>query len=519
MNKSLTDQNDVDVILLYPKTGVDFGATIAPPHSVLSVAAPLQKKGYKVKIIDQRTDPDWKTHLTQEVQNKPICVGISTMTGTQIFYALEMAKLIRNLTNGNIPIVWGGPHPSILPEQTLKNENVDAVCIGEGDETFLEMVEAYQGGSPLNEVKGIMFKNGSQNVMTPERPLIDVEELLPVPWDLLPDVEKYIHKDFYIKGVKRSLDVGLTSRGCPFKCGFCCSASIRHRKWRARSVEKSLETILGPVKRFNLDSIWIRDDEFYIDRERAYKICEGIVNSGEKIKWYTSGTRVDIFNKATDEQLLMLKKSGAHTLKFGAESGSNRILKLMQKGICQEDTIKANLKAKRVGITPAFALMIGFPTETFDEINQTIDLFLRLKKDNPQAQFEVISPYTAFPGTPLYDVAIKHGLRPPEALEGWIDWLCDEYDLEGRKMPWYNYSERKKIGNIAYMSILSNSIQNAVGGVSNGSVRLLLKALFKPISAFERFKLTRKWYSFAPELDVARYLRKKIFYGTHLSIK
>lgn len=509
MKKSLSEE--VDVILIYPKTGLDFGATISPPHSVLSVAAPLQKAGYNVKIIDQRAEQDWKLKLHDFLERKPICVGISSMTGTQIHFAVEAAKVIRNYTDGKIPIVWGGPHPSILPDQTLESEYVDAICIGEGEITFMEMVDAYQSNKPLKNVQGIAFKDGSRKVFTDKRSLLNVEDLLPVPWELV-DVNKYIHRDFYVKGVTRSLDIGQTSRGCPFQCGFCVSASLRERKWRAASVEKALERIIEPVKRFKLECIWIRDDEFYIDRDRAQEICEGIIKAELNIRWYTSGTRVDIFNKATDEQIKLFKRSGADTLKFGAESGCNRILDLMKKGIRVEDTIQANLKAKRCGIIPAFALMVGFPTETFDEINQTIDLFIRLKKDNPQAQFEVISPYTAFPGTPLYDLALKMGLNPPNTLEGWTDWLCDEYDFEGKKMPWYDYSERIKIGNLAYMSIIANSAHNAIGGVGSNFFRFLLRMCFMPISAFERFKLKRKRYSFAPELQVARFLRKKIFY-------
>lgn len=511
IKSDFSKNEDVDVILVYPRTGVDFGSTVSPPHSVLAVATLILKKGYKVKVIDQRTDPLWKLHLTEYLKRRPICVGISSMTGTQILFAIEAGKIVRKITNGNVPIIWGGPHPSILPEQTLENEYVDVVCIGEGDITFAEIVDSIQSKTGLNNIKGIAFKDGNRVVRTEPRPLLDIEELLPVPWELI-DVDKYIHRDFYIKGVGRSLDIGQTSRGCPYMCGFCVSASLRQRKWRAMSVEKALSRVIDPVKKFNLESIWIRDDEFYINRDRAYEICQGIIKAGLKIKWYTSGTRVNVFNKATDEQIRLLKKSGADTLKFGAESGCNRILELMNKGIRWEDTVEANLKAKRCGIRPAFALMIGFPTETFEEINQTIDLFIRLKNDNDQAQFEVMSPYTPFPGTPLYSLALENGLNPPQTLEGWINWLCDEYDLEGRKMPWFNYAERKKIGNIAYMSILANSIQNAVGGVDGSIKRLLLKAFFKPISGIERFKLKRKWYSFAPELDAARYLRERIFY-------
>lgn len=408
----------------------------------------------------------------------------------------------------------GGVHPSSVPEQTLENNYVDAVCIGEGEETFLEMVEAFAAKRTLDRVKGIAFKNGNKIIVTDPRPLLDVEKLLPVPWELI-DVDKYIHRDFYMKNTRRSLDIGQTSRGCPFDCGFCSSASLRQRKWRAMSVEKSLAHIIEPVKRFNLDSIWIRDDEFYIDRNRAYKICEGIIKSGLKIKWYTSGTRVDVFNRATDDEVIILKKSGANTLKFGAESGSNRILKLMHKGICWEDTVKANLKAKKFGIIPAFSLMVGFPTETFAEINQTIDLFIRLKKDNPQAQFESMPAYTALPKTPLFDLAVKMGLKPPQTLEGWITWLFDEYDFEGTKLPWFSYSERKKIGNLTYTCILANASNNAISGIESNFLRAILRLVFMPIIHYERFKLRKKWYSFSPELDIARYLRKKIFYKSY----
>ena len=99
------------------------------------------------------------------------------------------------------------------------------------------------------------------------------------------ETQKYIHADFYLRGTKRSMDIGQTSRGCPFQCGFCSSATIRQRKWRAMSVEKASELIIGTVKRFDLDSISMTDDEFYIDRKRAYDICSNIVKSGLKIKW------------------------------------------------------------------------------------------------------------------------------------------------------------------------------------------------------------------------------------------
>ena len=114
------------------------------------------------------------------------------MTGTQIHFSIEVAKIIREETGGSVPIVWGGCHPTILPEQTLQSEYVDIVCVGEGDETFLELVEALQRKQPLTDVKGLAYMEGPRYVFTGERPLLDVETLLPTPWELV-DVEAYIH--------------------------------------------------------------------------------------------------------------------------------------------------------------------------------------------------------------------------------------------------------------------------------------------------------------------------------------
>lgn len=505
------------IILIYPKTGMDFGSTVAPPHSLLTIAAPLHEEGYDIEIIDQRVDKDWQRKLIEALSEGAICAGISCMTGTQIHFAIEVAKVIRKSANGKIPIVWGGPHPSILPEQTLGSEYVDIVCVGEGDVTFSKIVKAIEENRPLDDIKGVVFKGGGKAVVNPPASLIDMEELLPVPWELI-NVKNYIHPDMYLKR-SRVLDIGQTSRGCPFNCGFCCSASLRMRKWRAMSVKKSLERIIDPVKRFNLDGVWIRDDEFYIDRDRANKICEEIVRENLNIRWYTSGTRVDVFNKASDEQTALLKESGAHVLKFGAESGTNRILKLVNKGITVEETLKTNLKAGRHDIIPAFALMIGFPTETFKEIDDTIDLIFRLKRDNPKAQFETMAIYTALPGTPMYDLALKHGLKPPQDLAGWVDWNFDEYDFSGKRIPWFNAKERQKLGNISYMSVLANALPNAIDSIENVFVRNVFKILYTPVSAYYRFRLKHKIYGFSADLAVVRYLRKKIFYSSHVVVK
>lgn len=481
-----------DVILIYPKTGMDIGSTIAPPHNLLCVAAPLDKAGYKVKIIDQRINTNWRQDLIKELSTNPVFIGIPTMTGTQIKYAMEIARIIRGYNSTSI--VWGGPHPTLLPEQILESGLADYVCIGEVDET-------------IEKITNDIYKNKAKPII--RSPLPDVEKLLPTPWHLI-DIEQYIHPDTYLKG-GRNLDVGQTSRGCPFQCGFCSSASIRERKWRAMSSEKSLEMIGRAIRNFKLTGLWLRDDEFYIDANRAARITEGLIPFG--IKYYTSGTRIDVFNKVSEEQVALYKRSGANTLKFGAESGCNRILKLINKGITKEETLEANLKAKRHGIIPAFALMAGFPGETFAEIEKTIDLAKQLKADNPQAQFETMATYTALPGTPMWSLALEYGLRPPQKLEEWTGWNFDEYDPMGKKIPWFNKEERQAIGNLCYLSMLSNALPNVIDSLENLTVSRLLQIGYILPHKYYQWRYFGKHYKHSWELGMVKSLRNKIFYN------
>lgn len=510
--------NNADVLLIYPKTGVDFGSTVAPPHAVLSIAAPLLKEGYKVKIIDMRTDKNWEESILRSLDANPICVGVSTMIGTQIKFALKAARLVRQYKDGKIPIIWGGVHPTVLPLQTLENEFVDVVVVGEGEITMLELVKAMAGRTSLSAVNGIAFKNGGKPTQTPPRELLDVETLLPVPWDLV-EVEDYIHPDMYIKNSPRTLDIGQTSRGCPFRCGFCCSATIRQRKWRAMSVEKALDMIVSAVRRFKLTGVWLRDDEFYINRKRAKAICEGMIKENLNIKWYTSGTRVDVFCKASEEDVALLKKAGADVLKFGAESGDNRVLSLMSKDITWEQTLEANRKAKRHDIKPAFALMAGFPSETWEEINKTIDLVFEIKKDNPNAQFESIGTFIALPGTPMYQLALEHGLKPPRSLEEWIEWNFEQYDYSGRKVPWFSYNDRVKLGNLNTLCNLSFAVPNLFGSIADPFLRLIFKIVGTPLTNFYRFRFKHKMYTFSLDLRLIMLLKKLLIDSGLLRIK
>lgn len=473
-----------NILLIYPKTGTDVKASIAPPYSLLAISALPDKMGMNVKIVDQRVENNWKNILLDELKYEPEIVGISTMTGMQIKYAIEVAKIVRE--NSKCRIIWGGKHPSLRPEGVLSSGLADTVCIGEGDNQLYYNL--------INKNTDKIWKQSG---------FINMDNLIETPYHLI-DIEKYIHSDMYLKDSPRTMDIGQTSRGCPFSCKFC---SQGNDKWRAMSVDNAVERIKEIVQKYKLTGIWIRDDEFYVNIDRAVNICKKLIPLG--IKWYTSGTRIDIFNRTPKDAINVYKKSGAGVLKFGAESGSNRILRFINKGITKEEIISANLKAKEVGIKPAYNFMGGFPTETRKELHETIDLMIKLKRDNPNAQLETIMTYCPMPGTALWEISKEHGLKEPIDLAGWINWRFDEYDTKGTRNAWLNKKERMSLGNLCYLSSLTNIIPNMLNSYDGIKGKIIRKIYSIPQKYFE-WRFINKHYSFMPELKIVKTIREMV---------
>lgn len=159
------------------------GERVVLPLGLLAAAAPLDAAGYEVKIIDQQIEPQWKKRLLAELKRTPVCVGITCMTGPQIRYALEASSFVKE--NSSVPVVWGGAHPSLLPRQTVENDHVDLIVQGEGEETFLELVQTLQKGAPLGDVKGIWYKQNGQIMANPPRPHIDLNNQPPPAYHLV----------------------------------------------------------------------------------------------------------------------------------------------------------------------------------------------------------------------------------------------------------------------------------------------------------------------------------------------
>ena len=209
-----------------PRSGFQAHERVELPLSLLCPAAPLDRKGYTVTIIDQFADPEWERKFEAALDARPLCVGVTCMTGPQILYAIEVSRRVK-AKNPATPVIWGGVHASLMPAQTLANPYIDAVVVGEGEATFAELVDALRDGSPLSGIAGLQYKEGGAVRTTPPRDFVELDAEPPMPYHLI-DVDRYRRRLFGVDHLTFN-----SSRGCIFRCTFCWDPVMHQRTWRA----------------------------------------------------------------------------------------------------------------------------------------------------------------------------------------------------------------------------------------------------------------------------------------------
>jgi len=451
-----------DVILFRPKF-LDYPVESLPiPWSLLYVGSSLTEQGYSVRIIDEIFEPDWQNVILAELENKPRLIGVTSMTGKQIKYGLRFSAFVK--AHSSIPVVWGGVHPSLFPEQTLINENIDCIILDEGEKTIQELMQHLEGKQPVELIKGLGFKAKDKIFITETRPCLNMENLPNLHYSLI-DIERYIGKRF---GSQRSFEL-CTSRGCPHRCKFCYNQAVSRNSWRSFGVNKIINDLKELSEKLKIDGITWREDNFFVNRQRVQDIAERIIKEKINIKWHAD-CRIDYIDKYDDSFISLLKKSGCHTLTLGVESGSNKILQSINKDITVAQVLRVKDKLSRHGIYQNYHFMLGIPNESENDIKDTISLIHSLMRKNKYfGEISGPSLYTPYPGTALFEESVNLGFDPPTTLEGWID-----QDWHSMHLPWFIGRRRK---------ILEDTAWNIMG-MSQGFVSKYFKFKFYLLARF-----------------------------------
>ncbi len=410
------------LLLIQPKPPYDVfrrsvvSAPVCPPLTLATLGAAARAAGHDVRLLDLSLENDVALVIRQTVAAfRPDAVGVTfyTMLAPQAYAA---AALLRELLP-HVLLIAGGVHPTVLPEEALTSGTFDVIVMGEGEHTLVELL----AGRARAEIAGLAYRDGEPVVRTAARePLADLDSLPRPAYDLF-DLDRYDIKTTLWR--QSRVVMSESSRGCPFGCCFCASSQVFGRRWRGKSPAYMEQEINGLLD-LGFREIHFQDDGFTTDLARAKEICRRIIGLSRKFPWELfNGIRVD---RVDDEFLALAARAGCYRVRFGVESGNQRVLDGIGKGTQLAQIRQAFALTRRHGIEAIALFILGLPDETEETMAETTRFAIELKPD-----FARVSIYAPFPGTVFYERWKAEGRLLTS------DW--NEYQFHALRRPLYNH--------------------------------------------------------------------------------
>jgi anaerobic magnesium-protoporphyrin IX monomethyl ester cyclase len=374
-----------DILLINPFSWTRDGRASYLPYGILYLASYLRKRKVNVNIVDCNT----RDNVMQIIKaQKPDMIGLSVLTGPVINDALIISREAKKICNPLV--IWGGLHPTLFPKIVRQEQSVDCIIRGEGEEALYRLIN------------GMNFTCIYDN-----QSLIDLNQEAMPAWDLLPDMNKYIMNKHY---GDRVLTLN-TSRGCVNDCAFCFNNAMKTHKWRALSAENIFKQVMHLALEYDINGIQFYEDNFDVDKERVKKFCELMIKSrlNKTIKW----AHFSCVKKADPELIRYEREAGCREIGYGVESGSNRILELLNKKQNTKDIQRAFDICREQGMKATALFMIGLPTETEDDLYCTQSLIKKL-----HSYQDICTIYRPYPKTKLHDMC---HIPEPTTLEAQAD--------------------------------------------------------------------------------------------------
>lgn len=473
------------LIFLKNKDELFLGSGVARPRMpfpLIHLGSYLQHRGVKVYLIDGQVC-DAKEEL-EKIIDKVDIIGLSVMT-MQVANSLELTDYIKEKYPSK-EIIWGGIHPSLLPEQTLKHKTIDYLCQREGEDCLYELCI----GKPLNEIENLIYRDNGKIIINPIREFIDWDKVDKPIWKML-NLENYIKKhNFGPKEGKRSIDIAV-GKGCIHNCTYCVNTALG-RRWRPLSARNIVDRIKFLKRNYNVQHFTVEDDCFDVDLKRVEDFCNLLIEEKVNITWDTS---IRAGKKWTDGRMELLSKSGCMAISIGGESGSNRILRdIYKKGITTDDIIHMAKQCNKYNIIFSASWMCGVPGETEEEVKETIKLIKKVVDICPATIISGPQPYRPYPNTELYYKVIELGYKEPKSLEEWAE-KSNEGFLSEDVLPYV--SNPKMLKNLEFYCI--------------NAFRYPINNLHKILIGLCKLRLKFNFYAFPFEIPITNFYVKKIY--------
>lgn len=392
------------------------------PLALLAIGSELDPEKYEVIIVDGRLEADPERRVA-ELLDGAVCLGVTVLTGAPIADALRVSRAAK-AARPDVPVVWGGWHPSMFGRECLRETCVDVTVQAQGEATFAELVRRFEAGTSLAGCAGCMYRDAHGQVQTnPPRTLLPLDRFRPHDYDLIP-VERY----YELKG-KRQLDY-ISSQGCNFRCAFCSDPFVYGRKWVGMDPGSMVDTLRSLWERFHFDDLNFQDETFFTKRERVRAMAQGIVDGGMKFTWAAT-MRADQGVRLPEDVWQLCKQSGLRRLLVGVESGDEAMLKRIKKDVSLDEVFHTATRMQQLGIAGIFPFIVGFPDESDDSVAATIACAKRLRGMSPEFETPIFY-FKPYPGSAIVIEAVQRGFTLPESLS---DWSTFDY-VQGEPGPW-----------------------------------------------------------------------------------
>lgn len=387
---------------------------------------------YSDSILDMQ-NPIWEEIEKTVSEFQPDIVCITCMTAT-FPSAQKVARIVKSIDE-DLPVVMGGCHPTLMPMDVIKRAEVDFVVQGEGELSLVQLCNCLdkRAGADLNQVKGLFYKKDGQVAQNKPNEFINDLNALPIARRDLLLFPKIYNSDSYNKI--------MASRGCPYDCSFCSSPAIWKRKVRYRSPEKIIQELSYLRREFNVHRFSFWDDTFTANKKRVLEFCDLLIKNNCRLAWscYVRANTIDT------ETLSHLKRAGCYAVSMGIESGSDRVLNLMKKGITVDMVRRATRLIREEGLLLSSFWMMGLPFEKEEDMLSTINLMKELNLDHIN-----FCTFVPEPMTELYRICIEEGL-----LEKDVDWASKLDVSHHSKENYFN----KNVPRERYKQILKDALE------------------------------------------------------------
>jgi anaerobic magnesium-protoporphyrin IX monomethyl ester cyclase len=379
------------------------------PLALLAIGSYLDPEKYKVILIDGRLEKDPLPKIAAALQDNPVCFAVTVLTGSPIKDALRISREVKRRFS-NVPVVWGGWHPSLFVEETLAEDAVDVVVKGQGEVSFAELLDAFINKKDLATVAGIGYKRDGRKNINPDRHLSDINQFPALNYNLI-KVSDYVK----LSG-RKQLDY-ISSQGCRFRCAFCADPAMYKRGWHGYSPQRIADEIEALWKDHSFEHVHFQDETFFTNAKRVEGIAAAFIERKLPISWF--GTmRADQGVRLPSGIWKLCKRSGLERVMIGMESGTQQMLDWMQKDIKLEHIYETAERCIENDIAINFSVILGFPGESEESITLTLEAIKRLRRMSSDFIVNIFF-YKPYPGNKIADELTAQGYRFPIGLEEW----------------------------------------------------------------------------------------------------